>query len=173
MQAVLYSYKSKVIMDSWQLGEVNIFNLTYLFKHMYQSVLALFVFYKYMYNNMLSVVIGSFNCRGLAEKVKRNDIFTLCRYRYDISVLIDTHSCNEYEKLWSKEWGYVCKFSSHSSRSRGVAVLFKNSFDFKINRESLDINGNYVILDLTVQENLFTLVAIYSPNEDNLEFFST
>ena len=95
----------------------------------------------------MSPVVGSLNCRGLAKKVNRVDIFTLYKDRYDISVLIDTHSCTEYENLWSNEWDYVCNFSSHSNRSRGVAVLFKSSFEFKIHTESLDINGNYVILD--------------------------
>jgi hypothetical protein len=52
------------------------------------------------------------------------------------------------------------KFSSYSSRSRGVAVLIKNSFEFKINNAILDTNRNFVILDITIQDYRLTLVAI-------------
>jgi hypothetical protein len=93
---------------------------------------------------MSSVIIGSVNCRGLAEKIKRGDIFPICKERYYITVLADTHCCLENESHWLGEWGYIGKFSSYSSRSRGVAVLYKNSFEFKINSEILDTDGNFV-----------------------------
>ncbi|CAG2199063.1 unnamed protein product [Mytilus edulis] len=89
---------------------------------------------------MASIVVGSVNCRGLANKVKRLDIFSICKKRYDIAVLVDTHCCLENENKWLQEWGYTGKFSSYSNRSRGVAVLFKNSFEFKINNEIIDNN---------------------------------
>jgi hypothetical protein len=43
---------------------------------------------------------------------------------YDISILVDTHSTKQREKQWQHEWGYISRFSSHSSASRGVATLF-------------------------------------------------
>ena len=57
------------------------------------------------------------------------------------------------------------RFSSHSSVSRGYQRFLKNSFEFQINREIIDI------LDIIIQDSRMTLVAIYSPNEDNPEFF--
>ena len=119
---------------------------------------------------MSSVIIGSVNCRGLAEKIKRVDIFCICKELYDITVLTDTHCCLENESHWLGEWGYIGKFSCYSSRSREVAVLFKNSLEFKINSEILDTNGNFVILDITIQDYRLTLVAIYGPNDDNPDF---
>jgi hypothetical protein len=99
---------------------------------------------------MSSFIIGSVNCRGLAEKIKKkSDIFSICKERYDITVLTDTHCYLENESHWFGEWGYIGNFSSYSSRSRGVAVLFKNSFEYKINSEILDTDGNFVNLDIT------------------------
>jgi hypothetical protein len=72
--------------------------------------------------------------------IKRVDIFCICKELYDITVLTDTHCCLENESQWLGEWGYIGKFSCYSSRSRGVVVLFKNSFEFKINSEILDTN---------------------------------
>ena len=58
------------------------------------------------------------------------------------------------------------RFSSHSSVSRGYQRFLKNSFEFQINQEIIDERGNIII-----QDSRMTLVAIYSPNEDNPEFF--
>ena len=120
---------------------------------------------------MSAVVIGSINFRGLSNNVKRCDIFNKCRDMYDISILVDTHSTKQGEKQWQHEWGYISRFSSHSSASRGVAVLFKNSFEFHINQEIIDECGNFIILDINIQDYRMTLVAIYGPNEDNPDFF--
>ena len=49
--------------------------------------------------------------------------------------------------------------------------MFKNSFEFKVYRDIKDKNGNFIILDITVSDYRFTLVAVYCPNEDNPEFF--
>ena len=68
--------------------------------------------------------------------------FSICKERYDITVLTDAHCCLENESHWRGECGYIGKFSSYSSRSRRVAVLFKNSFESKINSEKLDASGN-------------------------------
>jgi len=38
---------------------------------------------------MPSIVIGSVNCRGLADSVKGCDIFTKCKDLYDVTVLVN------------------------------------------------------------------------------------
>ncbi|CAG2214956.1 unnamed protein product [Mytilus edulis] len=119
---------------------------------------------------MSTITIGSVNCRGLSETVKRIDIFTKYKDLYDITILVDTHSTSVKEKQWLHEWGYVGKFSSYSSKSRGVAILFKNTFEFKIHEETIDLMGNFIILDITIQDYRITLAAIYGPNNDDPVF---
>jgi exonuclease III len=121
---------------------------------------------------MSSITIGSTNCRGIfSDKIKTRDIFQRCRSQYDIGVLTDTHSTTNVENQWHIEWGYDAYFSSDASNSRGVAILFKNSFKFKVYRDIKDKNGNFIILDITVSYYRFTLVAVYGPNKDKLDFF--
>ena len=120
---------------------------------------------------MSSVKIGSLNCRGLADEVKRKDFFLRCKNKYDISVLIDTHCKKEKENQWRQEWGYTCYFSSHTGNSRGIAVLFNNTFQFKVHDEIKDKEGNFLIFDVTIQECRMTLVALYGPNEDSPNFY--
>jgi hypothetical protein len=66
---------------------------------------------------------------------------------------------------------YIGRFGSHYITSRGVAMLLKNSFEFHINQEIIDERGNFIILDINMQDYSMTLVAIYGPNEDNPDFF--
>ena len=79
-------------------------------------------------------------------------------------MLIDTHCTKEKENQWQHEWGYKGCFCSHTSHSRGVAILFNNTFPYTVHKEIKDQLGNYLILDITVQEYRFTLVALYGPN---------
>ena len=121
---------------------------------------------------MNSIKIGSMNCRGLSsDQVKRRDIFLKCRTQYDITFLIDTHTDKNKEHLWKTEWGGEAKFSLHTSNSRGVAILFKNTFDYKIFNEILDPDGNFIILDIAIQGTRLSLAALYGPNADTPSFF--
>ena len=120
---------------------------------------------------MSTVSIGALNCRGLSEDVKRRDFFHKYRKKFDVIILTDTHSTKDKEKQWYHEWGYKSFFSSHTSHSRGVAILFNNTFAFSIFKEIKDDEGNFVILDLCIQECRMTLVPLYGPNEDSPTFF--
>ena len=63
-------------------------------------------------------------------------------------------------------------FSSHTGNSRGIAILFNNTFPFTLHNEIYDKNGNYLILDVSIQECRMTLAALYGPNEDSPNFYT-
>lgn len=48
---------------------------------------------------------SSFNCKGLANISKRNEIFTLLNYKSDIQIVCmqETHSNSENESKWRSE----------------------------------------------------------------------
>ena len=121
---------------------------------------------------MAAITIGSLNCRGLSDDVKRRDFFLRYRKKYDVIILTDTHCVKEKEKQWQHEWGYKAHFSSHTSHSRGIVILMNNTFKFIVHKEIKDQNGNYLILDITIQEYRMTLVALYGPNEDTPTFLT-
>jgi hypothetical protein len=58
------------------------------------------------------------------------------------------------------EWGSDIKFSSLSSNSRGVAILFRNTFQYHIEKEIKDSDGNFIILSVRINNTLWTLVAV-------------
>ena len=72
---------------------------------------------------------------------------------------------------WRLEWGAPVFFSAGDTNGRGVMILFKNNFEYKLHTEQGDNNGRYILLDLTVEHIRFTLACLYGPNEDLPEFF--
>ena len=68
-------------------------------------------------------------------------------------------------------WGDDCYFSSFKSNSRGVAILFDKNFEYKVHSCISDPNGNYLILDVTIDNNRITLATVYGPNHDDVSFY--
>ena len=122
-----------------------------------------------------NINICSLNCQGLGtnDPRKRRDVFNYLRGKqFSILCLQDTHFSGEIERFVQSEWGYKAVFSSFSTRSRGVAVLFANNFEFKIHNTVHDTSsGNFLIIDLTIDSKRITLVNIYAPNHDDPLFF--
>ena len=52
-----------------------------------------------------------------------------------------------------------------------MAILFKNDFDFVLNKDYADPDGRFIILDIKTADLNFTLVNLYTPNEDDPHFF--
>ena len=45
------------------------------------------------------------------------------------------------------EWGFDAYFNSHSSNKRGVCILLKNNFEYKVHKTHSDNSGNLLVLD--------------------------
>ena len=117
--------------------------------------------------NVLSV-----NCHGLGDSKKRRDVFDYLRNcKKSIYFLQDTHFTEKLEPYVAAEWGYQCFFSSHTSNSRGVAILFNSSFELKVLDSYKGEQGNYVMVRIKVKEVVLLLINIYGPNRDNPEFY--
>jgi exonuclease III len=121
---------------------------------------------------MANFKIASCNSQGLSDFQKRRDVFQhLRQLKFDAYFIQDSHFKPSLEKQIRSEWGYESYFASNSSQSRGVAILFNNTFDFKIQKIIRDPNGNFLILNLTTMNHDLTLVNIYGPNKDNPTFY--
>ena len=122
---------------------------------------------------MTDLKIISYNTQGLQGIQKRVDVFDYLKIKgCHIYCLQDTHFTNEDEKNIIDQWGNSnCIFSNYQSNARGVAILFAKTLDYKINRKIVDTDGNYIILDLTINDKKITLVNLYGPNNDRPIFF--
>lgn len=54
------------------------------------------------------------------------------------------------------EWGYETFYSSFASNSRGISIMFNNNFEFKVHEQISDNNGNYLVLDITIEGKRIT-----------------
>ena len=125
-----------------------------------------------MHMQRMAIKILSANCQGLGSMEKRLDVFNyLKEKKCDIICLQDTHTTKTSERFFRSQWNNECLFSSGTSNSRGVAILFSKNIDFKINNSISDQDGNYIICDLSVADNKLTLINLYGPNKDTPLFF--
>ena len=116
--------------------------------------------------------IISLNTRGIADNVKRQQVFYwLHRQKANIILLQETHSSFDRELVWRAQWGATLLCAHGSTNARGVAILIKNKVNFEIHEIISHEHGRYIILDITLEDKRITLVNVYGPNEDNEEFF--
>ena len=126
-----------------------------------------------MTNNIHSVTIMSMNVQGLGDKDKRKDTLNFLKSKnQSIYFLQDTHFTNKEINYIRSQWGFECFFSNFSSQARGVAILFNNTFEYKIHAQKSDTFGNKIILDLSIWDKKVTLINIYGPNRDCPEFYN-
>lgn len=121
---------------------------------------------------MDKITLCSLNCQGLGDPRKRRDVLHYLRSKnFSIICLQDTHFTKDMEKIISNEWGYKVYFNSFRSNSRGVAVFFKNNFEFKVLNTFKDNSGNLLIIDIEIENHRITLVNLYGPNIDDPSFY--
>ena len=119
-----------------------------------------------------NLIICSLNVRGLSNVWKRRETFRWLKLKkFSIYYLQEVHSIKENEAYWSSEWGYSAIFSSFTSASAGVCILFNNNFEFKVIRQFSDPAGRFIIVDIETEGRVLTLVNIYAPNQDKPDFF--
>jgi exonuclease III len=104
---------------------------------------------------------------------KRTDVFNYLRsMNRNIYCLQDTHFITDMENYVRNLRGYQCFFSSYSSNSRGVAILLNNNFDCKVLSEKGDVDGNSLLLKLSLKGHEVLWWTVYGPNNDTpLSFF--
>ena len=63
----------------------------------------------------------------------------------------DVHLERKMEPYIKSEWGYQVYMSQFRSNRRGVMILLNNNFDQKVENFKTDPNGNFIILNMTIQ----------------------
>lgn len=97
------------------------------------------------------VTFISLNTCGLSSPEKRKDVLNFLKQKqYSIYFLQDTHFVKKEENYIRTQWGYECFFSSFSSQSRGVAILFNNNFEYSLHHVEADDSGNRLVLDISI-----------------------
>ena len=118
------------------------------------------------------IKIMSANCQGLRDKSKRIDVLNYFNdFNPSIPCLQDTHLIQSDENDLSVLSGADCFISGSKTNSRGVAMLIKNNFEYKIHDIQRDLDGNLLIFDLEIASISVRLINIYAQNLDTPDFF--
>ena len=114
-----------------------------------------------------TILLSSFNCRGIRNTKKRLGLFHWLKDTYEgIIFLQETHSIESDEKSWEREWGSKIYFSHCSSIRQGVAILMPLNIDVKVTNIESDLNGRLIALTCEIEGNEFVLLNIYAPTKD-------
>ena len=116
----------------------------------------------------------TFNANGLGDFRKRKDVFDFLRKENGNVFFLQTHWKwkTESENLVRSQWGFECIVLGHDTGSKGVAVLFKNNFEYKIHSILKDDGGRYIPIDMEMLNKRMTLANVYAPSSgDHPEFF--
>ena len=113
------------------------------------------------------------NCNGLGDKNKRGKVLTWLGNKTDnVIFLQETHSTlgSGVESDWKKNWEGDIHFSHGASNSRGVAILIKKNEEIKIDKICHKVQGQVLLIELSVEGIKYCLVNVYSPNNDDHDF---
>ena len=114
----------------------------------------------------------SANCQGLRDFKKRVDVIQYFKETgAHIICLQDTHLTEKDTQKFCNIWPGKFYLRGKTTNSRGVAVLFSKTFEFKVKSVNNDKDGNLLHLDIEISDNKIKLVNIYAPNIDSPGFF--
>ena len=119
-----------------------------------------------------NIKICSMNVRGISCRLKRQDLFDwLKRKKMGIYCLQDVHIASHNQNQYKIDWGSYIIFSSITSNSRGVMVMFNNRIDYEICNVTRDEIGNLLLIELKVSGKTIILGVLYGPNKDEPVFY--
>lgn len=121
---------------------------------------------------MASLNIISYNVRGLRSQIKRRKIMRYLNERkFDVIFVQETHSTVRDCSLWENEWGGKMYCSHGESNSKGVGIWLRKNTKIKVLNRICDDQGRYIVLNIEYEGSKYTLVNLYAPNVDSLQFF--
>jgi exonuclease III len=100
---------------------------------------------------------------------EKDDVIFLC----DIRLNSDKQVSATLDLI--KRFGFRGYSFFHNSKtnSRGVGLLISNKLKTNIHNIYNDINGNLLLLDVSLQGERMTIGTVYGPNRDDEDFFLT
>ena len=104
---------------------------------------------------------------------KRNDVLNyLGSLQTGIICLQDTHWTDSDIRVIKQVWNGELYIKGEKSNSRGVAILIKANFEYKVLSSFRDDIGNLIGVNLALGELTMKLINIYVPNIDSQSFYT-
>lgn len=122
----------------------------------------------------MSVNICSFNVKGLAAKLKRDQVFQWLKSNgFDICLIQEAHCKHNLDNtIWSKQWNGEMYLSGNSTNSVGVGILIDCDLEYTFLDYKEIVPGRFQILKLEIESKTIVIMNIYAPNNDDISFFN-
>ena len=115
--------------------------------------------------NKNCIHVCTVNTNGLQKPEKRNRIIEWAnQQKCDIVFLQETHFTQTLEPKLKQEFKGEVIFSNGLSNARGVAIWIKSRLNFKIIDQYKDSEGRFILVNIEIDDNIYTLVNLYAPN---------
>ena len=122
---------------------------------------------------MSSLKIMSCNVCGLAETIKRKQLFDHFRKKkVDIVLIQESRSSKRKARIWQNQWGGKIIYTHGETNTRGAAILFAKNLEFKVLYQKTDDMGHMIICKIQIDQMKLAICNIYAPNEDDPGFFA-
>lgn len=114
----------------------------------------------------ISLRVATFNVRGLNDDGKRLAMFKFFhQHKYDVVCLQETHCGSQASaSWWTTQWHGRALWTTSSSTSGGVALLFARTLDeWMLLQEDVDPDGHYVHASLIDSVASLRIMGVYAP----------
>ena len=114
---------------------------------------------------MANMKIASINTRGLNNTRKRISVFKwISDNHLDIIFVQETYCVQKFESIFSRQWnGEIYHSFTNSKHARGVCIMLSRNVSGSIISTHNDNLGRKLLLNVTIDDNMYTLVNVYCP----------
>ena len=77
----------------------------------------------------------------------------------------ESHFIEKNEKTINNEFDGKMFHSYGNTQSKGVSIYVKNNLKCKTINEIKDTEGRIILINIEINENIFTLINVYAPNQ--------
>ena len=98
----------------------------------------------------------------LAEWIEKQDLYICCPQETHLKTT-DTY------RLKVKGWKKILH-ANEDQKKEGVAILISDKIDFEIKAVKRDQEGSYIMIKESIQEEDITIINIYAPNIEALQY---
>ena len=118
-------------------------------------------------NNKDIVHFISLNAQGLRNSAKRARLREyISQQKANIIFLQETHFTPDIKTLIINEFNSFEVYNSYGNNlSKGCSILFEKSLSTEVIDFKTDQCGRYILINLELDKNIFTLLNIYAPND--------
>lgn len=108
------------------------------------------------------------NTQGLGDKQKRERFYTWAKYQKGNIILAqETHFTATNAPFVQSEWNGEVLHNFGTSQSCGVAIFLTKNLEYEIIDVHRDNDGRLLLVNLKINDNVYTIINIYAPNDKN------